>query len=111
MPEVFIVRPFGERPVMKKIKNSADTETVYFDFEKFENELTTPAMLDCGLSGGTTGEIFATGNFIDKRCCQKQEKSDALHNQFHYGKRSIWWAWVRFVKRKSFRNFKDNSEN
>ena len=30
-------------------------------------------MLDCGLSGGTTGEIFATVNFIDKRCCQKLE--------------------------------------
>jgi len=44
MPKVFIVRPFGERPVLKKITNSADTEIVNFDFDKFKSELIKSVM-------------------------------------------------------------------
>ena len=65
MADVFIVRPFGNRLVLKKIKNSADTEVVNFDFDKVEKELIKPAMAACGLSGGTTGEVFAAGNIME----------------------------------------------
>ena len=65
MPKVFIVRPFGVRQVLKKIKNSADTETLYFDFEKVESELIRPAMQELGLWGGTTGEVFAAGSIME----------------------------------------------
>ncbi len=64
MLKVFIVRPFGERPVLKKNKNSADTQVVNFDFDKVEKELIKPSIQVCGLLGGTTGEIFAAGNIM-----------------------------------------------
>lgn len=60
--EVFIVRPFGNRPVLKKDKASGNFVTVMFDFDKVEKELMAPALTATNLKGGTTGEIHTPGS-------------------------------------------------
>jgi hypothetical protein len=61
MPTIFIVRPFGNnRPVIKKNKDAVP-EIVFFDFDKVEQDLITPAMNAAGLTGGTTQRIFESG--------------------------------------------------
>lgn len=62
MSSVFIIRPFGnKRPVLKKEKNGNLT-TLFFDFDRVEKELIKPALKKLGLSGGTTGRIFTSGD-------------------------------------------------
>lgn len=60
--KVFIVRPFGNRPVLKKDKATGNTIQVMYDFDKVENELIQPALMALGLEGGTTGMIWAPGS-------------------------------------------------
>lgn len=60
MANVFIVRPFGNRSVLKK-ENGTIT-TIQFDFDRVEKELIKPAMQQCNLAGGTTGEVFEAGD-------------------------------------------------
>ena len=60
--EVFIVRPFGNRPVLKKDKSTGNTAQVMFDFDKVEKELIAPALKAVDIDGGTTGEIWAPGS-------------------------------------------------
>jgi hypothetical protein len=62
MTKVFIVRPFGNRSVLKKDKATENVTTVKFDFDKVEEELIRPAMQQLNLSGGTTGEVFEAGD-------------------------------------------------
>ena len=62
MTKVFIVRPFGNRSVTKKDKQTEVISTVKFDFDKVEAELIKPAMNQLNLSGGTTGEVFEAGD-------------------------------------------------
>ena len=50
---VFVVRPFGT----KTARDGVD-----IDFELVQNDLIQPAVDSLGLSGGTTGEILASGN-------------------------------------------------
>jgi hypothetical protein len=59
--QVFIVRPFGNRPVLKKDK-TGNVEKVMFDFDAVEKDLIRPALKQTNLSGGTTGEIFEAGD-------------------------------------------------
>lgn len=59
---VFIVRPFGNRHVLKKDKQTGNSVQVMFDFDKVEKELVAPALKEMKLSGGTTGEIWAPGS-------------------------------------------------
>jgi hypothetical protein len=60
--QVFIVRPFGIKPVIKKAGSSAENqEVVLFDFDRVEKELIIPAMEALQLEGGTTGKIFESG--------------------------------------------------
>ncbi len=62
MSSVFIIRPFGnKRPVLKKEKDGSVT-TLFFDFDRVEKELIKPAIKKLGLSGGTTGKIFTSGD-------------------------------------------------
>jgi hypothetical protein len=55
--EVFIVRPFGTKKVLKKT-----AEPVDFDFEKINKDLIDPALTALSLDGGTTGKIFEPGD-------------------------------------------------
>lgn len=60
--QVFIVRPFGTKQLIKKTSNLTDTpEVVFFDFDRVENELILPALTHLQLEGGTTGRIFESG--------------------------------------------------
>ncbi|HSN62482.1 MAG TPA: hypothetical protein VLR49_16210 [Ferruginibacter sp.] len=60
--QVFIVRPFGIKQVIKKTNNQADSPAVIdFDFDRVENELIMPALNSLQLDGGTTGRIFESG--------------------------------------------------
>jgi Tetratricopeptide Repeats-Sensor len=61
MKKVFIVRPFGNREVLKKDK-TGNSSSIKFDFNKVEEELIRPAMDQLDLTGGTTGEVFAAGD-------------------------------------------------
>jgi hypothetical protein len=61
MTTVFIVRPFGTRSILKKDKETGDSITVKFDFDKVETDLIKPAMAALNLEGGTTGEVFEAG--------------------------------------------------
>lgn len=56
--QVFIVRPFGTKKVLKK----GATEPDNFNFDLVETDLIRPAMNEAGLSGGTTGQIFEAGD-------------------------------------------------
>ncbi len=61
--EVFIVRPFGNKLLVKRDKNTGKViEEVEFDFDRVENELITPALKQVNLEGGTTGKIFESGD-------------------------------------------------
>ncbi len=61
MDSVFIVRPFGKaRPVVKKNKDGVP-EIVFFDFDNVEKVLMQPAIEKAGLGGGTTLDIFESG--------------------------------------------------
>jgi hypothetical protein len=62
MTKVFIVRPFGNRKVLKKKPNSADYSQEDFDFERVQKELIEPAMKQTNITGGTTGEVFLAGD-------------------------------------------------
>jgi hypothetical protein len=60
--QVFIVRPFGIKQVVKK--NSAASgnhKLVSFDFDRIERELIMPTLDALQLNGGTTGKIFESG--------------------------------------------------
>ena len=61
--EVFIVRPFGKKLLVKRDKNTGKLiEEVEFDFDRVENELITPALRQLHLEGGNTGKIFESGD-------------------------------------------------
>jgi hypothetical protein len=60
--EVFIVRPFGLKSWIKKDNSTGSVEIVNFDFDKVETELIAPALKDLKIPGGTTGEIFESGD-------------------------------------------------
>jgi len=62
MPQTFIVRPFGNRPVLKKKAGKDEYEKELYDFDNVEKVLIRPAMAATGLIGGTTGEVFAAGD-------------------------------------------------
>src|SRR6476660_8944052 len=62
MTEVFIVRPFGNRDVLKKDKITGNSSSIKFDFDKVEKELIRPAKKQLNLVGGTTGEVFEAGD-------------------------------------------------
>jgi hypothetical protein len=55
--EVFIVRPFGTKNVLKK-----SGEQVEFNFDKVHTALIDPALNALDLEGGTTGKIFEPGD-------------------------------------------------
>lgn len=59
--EVFIVRPFGTKQVIKRNADGSVKEVVAYDFEKVHAELIQPALTSLGLDGGTTARIFAPG--------------------------------------------------
>lgn len=62
MSTVFIVRPFGTRPVLKKDPATQTTSVIQYNFNIIETELIKPAMVKLELTGGTTGEVFAAGD-------------------------------------------------
>jgi hypothetical protein len=62
MTKVFIVRPFGNRSVLKKDPATGEISTVKYDFDKVEAALIRPAMNALNLFGGTTGEVFEAGD-------------------------------------------------
>jgi hypothetical protein len=53
MARAFVIRPFGTK------KDSAGRE---FDFEAVQAKVITPALVEAGLAGTTTGEIIDAGN-------------------------------------------------
>ncbi len=60
--QVFVVRPFGNRQVLKKtVSQQADPQVISFDFDRIEQELIQPALQSLQLTGGTTGQIFESG--------------------------------------------------
>lgn len=61
--EVFIVRPFGSKPLAKRDKNTGKLiEEILHDFDKVEKELIAPVLRTLKIQGGTTGEIFEAGD-------------------------------------------------
>lgn len=62
MTRVFIVRPFGNRTVLKQKPGSSDYLQEAFDFDLIEQELIRPAMAKTCLTGGTTREVFLAGD-------------------------------------------------
>ena len=62
MSSVFIVRPFGNRSVLKKDTATQTTSTILFNFDTVEKDLIRPAMKELNLTGGTTGEVFEAGD-------------------------------------------------
>jgi hypothetical protein len=61
MTSVFIVRPFGTKPVTVKGNDGKDA-SVDFDFDEVERVLIAPALAQNGLQGVTTGAIAEAGN-------------------------------------------------
>jgi hypothetical protein len=61
MTSVFIVRPFGTKPVTVKGSDGKDT-SVDVDFDEVERVLIGPALAQNGLRGVTTGAIAEAGN-------------------------------------------------
>lgn len=59
--DVFIVRPFGVKKVLKEIAG-APPEAIAIDFDKVQMELIDPALQQLKLEGGTTGKIFEAGD-------------------------------------------------
>lgn len=62
MIKVFIVRPFGERSILKKDTATGKVATIKYNFDTVEAELIRPAMKELDLWGGTTGEVFEAGD-------------------------------------------------
>lgn len=61
--EVFIVRPFSKKLLARRDKNTQKIiEEVEFDFDRVELELIAPALRNLNITGGTTGEIFESGD-------------------------------------------------
>jgi hypothetical protein len=61
--EVFIVRPFGIKPLVRRDKYTGKiTEETDFDFDKVEKDLIMPALGKLNIPGGTTGKIFESGD-------------------------------------------------
>ena len=61
MTSVFIVRPFGTKPVTMKDKDGKDA-SVEVDFDEIDRSLTQAALAKNGLNGQTTGVIAQAGN-------------------------------------------------
>ncbi len=60
--EVFIVRPFGTKQVIKNNANgNGKPEVMSFNFDLVEEQLIMPALRQLNLDGGTTGRIFESG--------------------------------------------------
>ncbi len=60
--EVFIVRPFGTKQVIKNAATaSGKPEVMGFNFDLVEEQLIMPALRQLKLDGGTTGKIFESG--------------------------------------------------
>ena len=60
--QVFIVRPFGTKQLVKNTAYpDAVPEVVFFDFDRVEKELILPALKSLQLDGGTTGRILESG--------------------------------------------------
>ena len=60
--QVFIVRPFGTKQMIKNTAYpDAVPEVVFFDFDRVEKELIQPALKSLQLDGGTTGRILESG--------------------------------------------------
>jgi hypothetical protein len=59
--EVFIVRPFGTRKVLKSSPDGNKVQ-VDFNFDAVQDNLIIPALKKAGLHGGTTGLIFEAGS-------------------------------------------------
>lgn len=60
--EVFIVRPFGTKQVIKNAATaSGKPEVMGFNFDLVEEQLIMPALRQLKLDGGTTGRIFESG--------------------------------------------------
>jgi hypothetical protein len=57
--QVFIVRPFGIKKVLKEEPGEPPVE---IDFEKVQSELIAPALEAVKIEGGTTGKIFEAGD-------------------------------------------------
>jgi hypothetical protein len=53
MPRAFVIRGFGKHK---------DSSGAVFDFDRVDTELVTPALQQCGLVVGTTGQIIEAGN-------------------------------------------------
>jgi hypothetical protein len=56
MTSVFIVRPFGKKPVTMKDKDGKDA-SVEVDFDEIDRSLIQAALAKSGLNGQTTGAI------------------------------------------------------
>ena len=61
MINVFIVRPFGKKPVTVKDTDGKDT-SIEVDFDQIDQSLIQEALKNNGLKGETTGVIAAAGN-------------------------------------------------
>src|SRR6516225_9517413 len=61
MTSVFIVRPFGKKPVPMKDKDGKDT-SVEVDFDEIDRSLIQAALARNDLVGQTTGVIAQAGN-------------------------------------------------
>ncbi len=60
--EVFIVRPFGIKQILKKTADvNGGPQVINFDFDLVEEQLIMPALKQLNLDGGTTGKIFESG--------------------------------------------------
>lgn len=58
--QVFVVRPFGTKKVLRKSSDGTQ-EIVDFDFDEVQRLLIDPALKILNLDGGTTGRIFTGG--------------------------------------------------
>ncbi len=61
MPSVFIVRPFGKKPVTIKDENGKDA-SIEVNFDEIDRLLIQPALARNTLAGRTTGAIAQAGN-------------------------------------------------
>lgn len=61
MTSVFIVRPFGKKPIAVKDKDGRD-QSIEVDFDAIDESLIQPALAMNGLRGETTGVIARAGN-------------------------------------------------
>ena len=60
--EVFIVRPFGIKQILKKTADvNGGPQVINFDFDLVEEQLIMPALKQLNLAGGATDKIFESG--------------------------------------------------